>query len=48
MGGGGLVILPKKRWNVWNWDNIERVKRDEAEAQQIADEKQKRADEAVR
>lgn len=29
-GGGGLRILPHKSWNVYNRDNIERVKADEA------------------
>jgi len=28
-GGGGLVILPHKSWNVWNQDNKEKVARDE-------------------
>ncbi|KAJ4772533.1 Leukocyte receptor cluster member 1 [Rhynchospora pubera] len=33
MGGhGGLNILPQKRWNVYNWDNREKVKRDEEAA----------------
>eukprot|EP00249_Psilotum_nudum_P004702 c18202_g1_i1 orf=263-1090(-) len=35
MGGhGGLNILPQKRWNVYNYDNRERVRRDEEEAAQ--------------
>ncbi|GFZ01950.1 hypothetical protein Acr_15g0005590 [Actinidia rufa] len=33
MGGhGGLNILPQKRWNVYNYDNREKVKRDEEAA----------------
>lgn len=33
MGGhGGLNILPQKRWNVYNFDNRERVRRDEEAA----------------
>lgn len=42
MGGhGGLNILPQKRWNVYNFDNREKVKRDEEEAaRQEAIEKQ--------
>lgn len=33
MGGhGGLNILPQKRWNVYNFDNREKVKRDEEKA----------------
>jgi len=31
MGGGGLVILKHKSWNVWNKNNIDKVKADEAE-----------------
>eukprot|EP00658_Telonema_sp_P-2_P062636 TRINITY_DN5131_c0_g1_i2.p1 TRINITY_DN5131_c0_g1~~TRINITY_DN5131_c0_g1_i2.p1 ORF type:complete len:258 (-),score=74.46 TRINITY_DN5131_c0_g1_i2:270-1043(-) len=32
MGGhGGLNILPQKSWNVWNRDNIEKVRKDEKE-----------------
>ncbi|KAL0542118.1 hypothetical protein IC582_022208 [Cucumis melo] len=33
MGGhGGLNILPQKRWNVYNYENREKVKRDEEAA----------------
>ncbi|KAJ7539579.1 hypothetical protein O6H91_11G100600 [Diphasiastrum complanatum] len=33
MGGhGGLNILPQKRWNVYNFENRERVRKDEEEA----------------
>lgn len=33
MGGhGGLNILPQKRWNVYRFDNQEKVRVDEAEA----------------
>lgn len=33
MGGhGGLNILPQKKWNVYNYDNREKVRRDEEEA----------------
>ncbi|KAI3713313.1 hypothetical protein L1987_71888 [Smallanthus sonchifolius] len=33
MGGhGGLNILPQKRWNVYNFDNREKVRKDEEEA----------------
>lgn len=41
MGGhGGLNILPQKRWNVYNFDNREKVRRDEEAA--AADEQLKR------
>ncbi|CAH0480064.1 unnamed protein product [Peronospora belbahrii] len=31
MGGGGLRILPHKKWHVWRRENIERVLKDERE-----------------
>ena len=35
MGGhGGLNILPQKKWNVYNWDNRLKVKKDEEKAEQ--------------
>lgn len=44
MGGhGGLNILPQKRWNVYNYDNREKVKRDEEAA---AKEEQLKRDQA--
>lgn len=49
MGGhGGLNILPQKRWNVYNFDNREKVKRDEEEAarQEAIERQQERQREA--
>ncbi|VFQ88749.1 unnamed protein product [Cuscuta campestris] len=44
MGGhGGLNILPQKRWNVYNFDNREKVRRDEEAA---AREEQLKRDDA--
>ncbi|KAF3336727.1 leukocyte receptor cluster member 1 [Carex littledalei] len=48
MGGhGGLNILPQKRWNVYNFDNREKVKRDEeaaAREEQLRLEQSRRAE----
>ena len=40
-GGGGLVILPKKSWNVWNQDNKAKVAKDEAANAQLIEAKEK-------
>ncbi|EGD81659.1 hypothetical protein PTSG_02373 [Salpingoeca rosetta] len=51
MGGGGLRILPHKSWNVWNFKNRERVRKDEEQAQREEEERQRRtrkADSEVR
>ncbi|KAG1706884.1 hypothetical protein DVH05_027734 [Phytophthora capsici] len=51
MGGGGLRLLPHKKWNVWRRDNIERVLRDEREheeKQQELDAKEKRLEQERR
>ena len=34
-GGGGLVILPHKSWNVWNRDNKAKVAKDEEAHRQL-------------
>lgn len=48
MGGhGGLNILPQKRWNVYNFDNREKVRRDEEQAakeEQLKREQSRRRD----
>ncbi|XP_047330575.1 leukocyte receptor cluster member 1 [Impatiens glandulifera] len=48
MGGhGGLNILPQKRWNVYNFDNREKVKQDEeaaAKEEQLKREQSRKKD----
>lgn len=46
MSHGGLNILGKKSWNVWNRDNRERVARDEAKAAEEDSAKRRRAEAA--
>lgn len=52
MGGhGGLNILPQKKWNVYNFDNREKVKRDEeaaAKEEQLKREQSRRRDTELR
>jgi hypothetical protein len=43
-----MNILPKKSWHVLSRDNLEKVRKDEAEAKRIEDDKAKRAALAVR
>ena len=38
--------MPKKSWNVWNYDNREKVRRDEEQARADEEEKRRRADAA--
>jgi hypothetical protein len=47
MGGhGGLNILPQKKWNVYNFDNREKVKRDEEAAAREEQAKRQKARQA--
>ncbi|KAH9610705.1 hypothetical protein KSS87_001496 [Heliosperma pusillum] len=52
MGGhGGLNILPQKRWNVYNFDNREKVRKDEEQAakdEQLKREQSRKHDSAIR
>ncbi|KAH7687686.1 CBF1-interacting co-repressor CIR N-terminal domain-containing protein [Dioscorea alata] len=52
MGGhGGLNILPQKRWNVYNYENREKVRKDEeaaAKEEQLKREQSRRRDAELR
>jgi hypothetical protein len=48
MSHGGLNILGKKSWNVYNYDNRERVRKDEEKLRLEEEKKRKREEDIVR
>lgn len=42
-----MNLLPHKSWNVWNKDNIEKVRKDEQKLKDEEDRKRKRQTEIV-